>query len=135
MKAQLISDVPLGAFLSGGVDSSLVAAHMGSAQAFSIGFDDPSYNELPWAQRVARHLGIALDFEIIAPRAIELFSSLMDAMDDPIGDFRSFPPTSSRAMQGSTLPWRSPVTAVTNCLVATRPSSPRAEPGCGSGYP
>ena len=91
VKAQLVSDVPLGAFLSGGVDSSLVAAHMGSAQAFSIGFDDPSYNELPWAQRVARHLGIALDFEIIAPRAIELFSSLMDAMDDPIGDFSIFP--------------------------------------------
>jgi asparagine synthase (glutamine-hydrolysing) len=91
VKAQLVSDVPLGAFLSGGVDSSLVAAHMGSAQAFSIGFDDPSYNELPWAQRVARHLGLALDFEIIAPRAIELFSSLMDAMDDPIGDFSIFP--------------------------------------------
>jgi asparagine synthase (glutamine-hydrolysing) len=91
VKAQLISDVPLGAFLSGGVDSSIVAAHMGSGQAFSIGFDDPSYNELPWAQRVAHHLGMPLDFEIIAPRAVEPFSSLMDVMDDPIGDFSIFP--------------------------------------------
>ena len=91
VQAQLVSDVPLGAFLSGGVDSSLVVAHMGSARTFSIGFDDPSYNELEWAKRVARHLGVAHEFEIIAPRVLDLFPSLMDALDDPIGDFSIFP--------------------------------------------
>jgi asparagine synthase (glutamine-hydrolysing) len=91
VKAQLVSDVPLGAFLSGGVDSSLVVAHMGPARTFSIGFEDPSYNELAWARRVANHLGVRHDFEIIAPRVVDLFSTLMDTMDDPIGDFSIFP--------------------------------------------
>jgi asparagine synthase (glutamine-hydrolysing) len=91
VQAQLVSDVPLGAFLSGGVDSSLVVAHMGAAETFSIGFDDPSYNELDWAKRVARHLGVAHDFDIIAPRVVDLFDQLMDHMDDPLGDFSIFP--------------------------------------------
>jgi asparagine synthase (glutamine-hydrolysing) len=86
-----VSDVPLGAFLSGGVDSSLVVASMGQAQTFSIGFDDPTYNELPWAQRVADHLGVDHRFEIIRPQAAELFDQLMPFMDDPIGDFSIFP--------------------------------------------
>ena len=91
VKAQLVSDVPLGAFLSGGVDSSLMVAHMGPAETFSIGFDDPSYNELEWAKRVARHLGVAHHFEVISPHAVDLFDPLMHHMDDPIGDFSIFP--------------------------------------------
>jgi len=88
---QLVSDVPLGAFLSGGVDSSLVVASMGEAKTFSIGFDDPSYNELEWARRVASHLGVDHTDEIIKPQVIELFDKLMYYMDDPIGDFSIFP--------------------------------------------
>lgn len=91
VRRQLVSDVPLGAFLSGGVDSSLVVAAMGRAQTFSIGFDDPSYNELPWAQRVARHLGVDHVDEVIRPDIEELFHRLMHFMDDPIGDFSIFP--------------------------------------------
>jgi asparagine synthase (glutamine-hydrolysing) len=91
VQAQLVSDVPLGAFLSGGVDSSLVVAHMGPAETFSIGFDDPSYNELQWAKRVARHLGVKHDFEIIPPHVVDLFDKLMEHMDDPISDFSIFP--------------------------------------------
>ncbi len=92
VQRQLVSDVPLGAFLSGGVDSSLMVAGMGAAaQTFSIGFDDPSYNELAWARKVADHLGVDHRDEIIRPDVVELFDRLMNHMDDPIGDFSIFP--------------------------------------------
>ena len=91
VKRQLISDVPLGAFLSGGVDSSIVVAAMGEANTFSIGFDDPSYNELAWSRRVADHLGVRHEVEVIQPHVVELFDRLMHFMDDPIGDFSIFP--------------------------------------------
>jgi asparagine synthase (glutamine-hydrolysing) len=91
VQRQLVSDVPLGAFLSGGVDSSLMAAHMGPATTFSIGFDDPSYNELSWARRVAGHLGLDHHDEVIRPSVAEMFDHLMNFMDDPIGDFSIFP--------------------------------------------
>ena len=90
-KMQMISDVPLGAFLSGGVDSSLLAACMGRAQTFRIGFDDPSYNELGWARKVAAYLGMEHCDEIIRPDVVSLFEHLMHFMDDPIGDFSIFP--------------------------------------------
>ena len=91
VRRQLVSDVPLGAFLSGGVDSSLVVAAMGQAETFSIGFDDQSYNELDWARKVATHLGVNHKDEIIQPRIVDLFDRLMYYMDDPIGDFSIFP--------------------------------------------
>jgi asparagine synthase (glutamine-hydrolysing) len=91
VRMQMISDVPLGAFLSGGVDSSLVVSAMGKAHAFSIGFDDPTYNELPWARQVAAHLGVEHTTEIIQPDIRSLFDDLMHHMDDPIGDFSIFP--------------------------------------------
>ncbi|MEX0741501.1 MAG: asparagine synthase C-terminal domain-containing protein, partial [Phycisphaeraceae bacterium] len=92
VQRQLVSDVPVGAFLSGGVDSSLVAASMGEqARTFSIGFDDPTYNELGWAQRVASHLKVDHRYEVIAPDVVDLFDRLMPGMDDPIGDFSIFP--------------------------------------------
>jgi asparagine synthase (glutamine-hydrolysing) len=88
---QLVSDVPLGAFLSGGVDSSLVVAGMDRPTTFSIGFDDPSYNELRWSEKVARHLGVRHVTEVIRPDSGELFGRLMHHLDDPIGDFSIFP--------------------------------------------
>jgi asparagine synthase (glutamine-hydrolysing) len=91
VRRQMVSDVPLGAFLSGGVDSSLVAAAMGSAHTFSVGFDDPSYNETAWSAEVARHLGVTHEIEVIRPDAHDLFDKLMHFMDDPIGDFSIFP--------------------------------------------
>jgi asparagine synthase (glutamine-hydrolysing) len=91
VQGQLVSDVPLGAFLSGGVDSSLVVAAMGKAETFSIGFDDPTYNETQWSKRVADHLGVRHHVEIIRPQVLDLFEHLMHFMDDPIGDFSIFP--------------------------------------------
>ncbi|HNP35101.1 MAG TPA: asparagine synthase (glutamine-hydrolyzing) [Woeseiaceae bacterium] len=91
VQRQLVADVPLGAFLSGGVDSSLVVAAMGQANTFSIGFDDPSYNELAYSQQVADHLGVAHTTEIIKPDVAGHFEHLMHFMDDPIGDFSIFP--------------------------------------------
>ncbi len=92
VRSQMVSDVPLGAFLSGGVDSSLVVAAMGGdARTFSIGFDDPTYDETPWAARVADHLGVGHRTEILRPDVRDLFGRLMGHMDDPIGDFSIFP--------------------------------------------
>ena len=91
VKRQLISDVPLGAFLSGGVDSSLIVAAMGKANTYSIGFDDPSYNELAYSKEVAEHLNVSHTTEVIKPHVADLFEHLMHFMDDPIGDFSIFP--------------------------------------------
>ena len=91
VRRQLVSDVPLGAFLSGGVDSSLVVSAMGDASTFSIGFDDPTYNELPYSQAVADHLGTHHTTQLIQPHVADLFDHLMHFMDDPIGDFSIFP--------------------------------------------
>lgn len=91
VQRQLISDVPLGAFLSGGVDSSLIVAAMGQAQTFSIGFDDPSYNELAYSKEVADHLGVSHTTQVIKPQVADMFDHLMHFMDDPIGDFSIFP--------------------------------------------
>lgn len=91
VRTQMVSDVPLGAFLSGGVDSSIVASAMGRAQTFSIGFDDPSYNELRHSKEVAEHLGMDHVTEVIQPHVVDLFDSLMYYLDDPISDFSIFP--------------------------------------------
>lgn len=91
VRRQLVSDVPIGAFLSGGVDSSLVVAKMPAPSTFSIGFDDPSYNELAFSEEVARHLKVSHRTQLIEPRVVDHFEHLMRFMDDPIGDFSIFP--------------------------------------------
>ncbi|MFQ5598707.1 MAG: asparagine synthetase B family protein, partial [Nitrospiria bacterium] len=91
VRRQLVSDVPLGAFLSGGVDSSLLVSAMGATETFSIGFAEESYNELGYSRRVADHLGQNHITEIIKPDVVALFDTLMYSMDDPIGDFSIFP--------------------------------------------
>lgn len=91
VQSQLVSDVPLGSFLSGGVDSSLIAHAMGQPRAFTIGFSNPTYDETPWAELVARHLEVSHRVERLSPDALDLFDRLMQFMDDPIGDFSIFP--------------------------------------------
>ncbi|WP_027134373.1 asparagine synthase (glutamine-hydrolyzing) [Geminicoccus roseus] len=92
VRRQMVADVPLGALLSGGVDSSMVVSQMGKgALTFSIGFDDASYDELPHARRVARHLGVRHEVETIRADVRGMFDHLMHFMDDPIADFSIFP--------------------------------------------
>ncbi|MFH1277617.1 MAG: asparagine synthase (glutamine-hydrolyzing) [Candidatus Eisenbacteria bacterium] len=91
VRRQLVSDVPLGALLSGGVDSSLVVAGMDGARTFSIGFEDETYDERKYAEAVAVHLGASHRSEVLRPDLAGLFDRLMPHLDDPIGDFSVFP--------------------------------------------
>ncbi|MCS7188893.1 MAG: asparagine synthase (glutamine-hydrolyzing) [Bacteroidia bacterium] len=96
VKAHLVSDVPVGLFLSGGTDSSLVAAiaqeNGQSLQAFSIGFAEGKFNELPYARAVASHLGIPLVEAILGPtEALELLTRLSEWFDEPFGDISALP--------------------------------------------
>lgn len=91
VKRRLISDVPLGAFLSGGVDSSLVVAmmrkaHSGEIKTFSIGFEGSKRSELPYSSMVARHLGTTHKEIIIAPKLEEDLEHVSGLMDEPIYD-------------------------------------------------
>jgi asparagine synthase (glutamine-hydrolysing) len=94
-KEHLESDVPIAAFLSGGIDSSLVCAHAKDAsdrpiQAFSIGFRDPRFDESPHAREVAARLGLALRVEYLDETTLK--NNLADALlayDEPFGDSSS----------------------------------------------
>jgi asparagine synthase (glutamine-hydrolysing) len=96
VQMQLVSDVPLGAFLSGGIDSSSVVAYMSQAsnepvRTFSIGFADQSYNELADARLVANHFGCLHHEQVLEPDITDLVERLVTHMDEPFGDFSIFP--------------------------------------------
>ncbi len=96
VRIRLMSEVPLGAFLSGGLDSSAVVAMMSQTaekgvKSYSIGFDNATYNELPWARMVARHFGTEHHEEIITPDAVGLTERIVRQLDEPLGDFSVFP--------------------------------------------
>jgi asparagine synthase (glutamine-hydrolysing) len=96
VRLRLMSDVPLGAFLSGGIDSSLVVALMcrvagERVRTFSIGFEDDSDSELEHARRVALHLGTEHHERIVRPRALELMPRLVWGLDEPFADASMIP--------------------------------------------
>jgi asparagine synthase (glutamine-hydrolysing) len=96
VRMRLISDVPLGAFLSGGIDSSALVCLMSElmdrpVKTFSIGFDDPSYNELEHARTVARHFGTDHHELTIRPDVVNLVSGLIRHLDEPLADVSIFP--------------------------------------------
>ena len=96
VRSHLVSDVPLGAFLSGGVDSSLVVALMAEASSqpvktFSIGFDEPAYDELDAARLVARHLGADHHEFVVRPDALAIADRIVAHFDEPFGDPSAIP--------------------------------------------
>jgi asparagine synthase (glutamine-hydrolysing) len=96
VKLRLVSDVPLGAFLSGGIDSSAIVGLMRELGAsplrtYSIGFKDASYNELAHARRIAERFETEHEELILEPRALELTEKLVRHLDEPLGDFSIFP--------------------------------------------
>jgi len=97
VRSRLVSDVPLGVFLSGGIDSSTVAAlaaRHGATETFSIGFDEPSFDESRWARLVADHAGTRHHERVVrAAEMPELVPSLGRLLDEPIGDASVVPTT------------------------------------------
>ncbi len=97
--SQMMSDVPLGAFLSGGVDSSSIVALMTKAPSagnepvntFSMGFADGSYNELPYAREIAERFSTRHREGIVDPDVVELFDKLVVHLDEPFADVSLFP--------------------------------------------
>ena len=92
-----VSDVPYGAFLSGGVDSSGAVAflkqHNPDLRAFTIGFDDKQFDETPYAEKVAKHLNINHHVKKVNMGDVEqIYDKMVDLYDEPFNDF-SFIPT------------------------------------------
>jgi asparagine synthase (glutamine-hydrolysing) len=96
VSSRLVSDVPFGAFLSGGLDSSVVVALMSRhlsepVRTFSIGFREEAYNELSDARRVAEHLGTQHREQIVEPDAVQLLQDLVWFLDEPFADSSAVP--------------------------------------------
>ena len=96
VRSHLVSDVPLGAFLSGGVDSSAVVGMMARAssrpvQTFSVGFDEPEFDELDHARVVARHFGTDHHEFVVRPDGLAILDDLVSHFDEPFADSSAIP--------------------------------------------
>src|ERR1043166_3780986 len=96
IRVHLISDVPLGAFLSGGIDSSVVVALMSRVsgarvKTFSIGFDQPEYDELTYARQVAEQYDTDHHEDVVRPDGIAILDTLVTHFDEPFGDASAIP--------------------------------------------
>ena len=96
VRSHMVSDVPLGAFLSGGVDSSLVVGLMAEASSqpvktFCIGFDEPQFDELEHARTVARHFGTEHHEFVVRPDGLSILDRLVEHFDEPFADSSAIP--------------------------------------------
>lgn len=96
VKMHMISDVPLGGFLSGGIDSSSVVALMAKSSSipvktFSIGFKEKKYDELVFAREVAKKYETQHHEQIIEPDSISLISKIVNSYDEPFADSSAIP--------------------------------------------
>lgn len=97
VRDRMEADVPLGAFLSGGVDSSLVCALMarvrrGDVRTFTIGFDDPAFDESEHARAVAAHLGVQNVTRVISEQdVLAEIDGAVSALDEPMADYSILP--------------------------------------------
>lgn len=95
-KLRMISEVPLGAFLSGGVDSSVVVALMAQesdtpVKTFSIGFEEQDFSELKYARQVAEYVGAEYNEFIVKPNALEVLPKLVRHYGEPYADSSAIP--------------------------------------------
>lgn len=96
VKSHLVSDVPFGAFLSGGIDSSLVVKYMSGVlskpvETFSIGFEEEAYNELHYSEIVAKKYGTKHHTQIVRPDALGILPQLVKHYGEPYGDSSCIP--------------------------------------------
>lgn len=96
VQEQMLADVPLGAFLSGGVDSTIIVGLMQRAstrpvKTFSIGFDDPAFDESSYAAMAAKHLGTEHHAFRLQPDAWEALPHLTETFDEPFADSSALP--------------------------------------------
>ena len=96
VRLRLLADVPLGLFLSGGLDSTTIAYYMREAgstvRSFSIGFEERGFDETGYAQLAARHLGTEHQVEVLSEdRVRDLLPQVTDVLDEPMGDPAVFP--------------------------------------------
>jgi asparagine synthase (glutamine-hydrolysing) len=96
VRVRLMAEVPLGAFLSGGIDSSAVVALMseessGPVKTFSIGFEEQDFSELHHARRVAEHVGADHHEFIVRPNAMEVLPMLVEHYGEPYADSSAIP--------------------------------------------
>src|SRR5205823_13680003 len=96
VRMHMISDVPIGAFLSGGIDSSSIVAHMvrhsdRPVKTFSIGFNEESFNELPYARSVAQRFSTDHHERVVGADVAGLLEEITWHLDEPFGDASAIP--------------------------------------------